>query len=81
MRRHANFALSPQSILSTSIPNEPRRGQGKIVFLERSGDRYGERGCLDHVLGRRKMPHPFQLSVILRYIRLVGDPRSLLTGE
>ncbi len=37
---------------------------------------YREDGCLD-VPGRRKMPHPFQLSVILRYIRLVGDPRSL----
>jgi hypothetical protein len=30
---------------------------------------------------RRKIPQAFQLSVILRYIRLVSDPRSLLTGE
>ena len=42
---------------------------------------YREGGCFDRVLGRLKVPHPFQLSVILRYIRLVGDPRSLFRGS
>jgi len=72
------FSRLPFSASRSRTNRTKGQGENSLIALWRTSPRLGLHW--PHA-ERRKIPQAFQLSVILRYIRLVGDPRSLLSGE